>query len=68
MMHGVQCLYSLFFFPINVLLSFMHELLLQLELARFVASDKPLVAAIKVSERIATIIKSLLISPISAQV
>lgn len=38
-----------------------------LELARFVASDKPLIAAIKVSERIATIIKSLLLSPMSAQ-
>lgn len=38
-----------------------------LELIRFVASDKPLIAAHKVSERIVTIIENLLQSPIPAQ-
>lgn len=41
---------------------------MQLELIRFIASDKPLVAARKVSERTVTIIENVLQSPIPAQV
>lgn len=45
-----------------------HGILMQLELIRFIASDKPLVAARKVSERTVTIIENVLQSPIPAQV
>lgn len=41
---------------------------MQLELIRFIASDNPLIAAHKVSERTVTIIENLLQSPIPAQV
>jgi hypothetical protein len=41
---------------------------MQLELIRFVASYKPLIASAKVSERIITIIKHLLLSQMPAQV
>lgn len=43
-----------------------HEL--QLELIRFVAAAKPMVAAAKVCERSMTIIKSLFLVPYPAQV
>lgn len=43
-----------------------HEL--QLELIRFVAATKPVVAAAKVCERSMTIIKSLFLAPYPAQV
>lgn len=43
-----------------------HEL--QLELIRFVAAAKPMVAAAKVCERSMTIIKSLFLAPYPAQV
>lgn len=43
-------------------------ILLQLELIRFVTSYKPVIAGAKVSERIDTIIKNLLLSPMPAQV
>lgn len=46
----------------------MHEPSMQMELIRFVASSKPVVAATKVSERIIKIIKVLLLDPTSAQV
>ena len=46
----------------------MLEPVMQLELIRFVASIKPLVAASKVSERIITIIKSILLAAVPAQV
>lgn len=46
----------------------MHEPSMQMELIRFVASSKPVVAATKVSERIIKIIKILLLDPTSAQV
>lgn len=41
---------------------------MQLELIKFIASYKPLIAGIKVSERIDTIIKTLLLSSMPAQV
>lgn len=41
---------------------------MQLELIRFVASDKPVIAATKVSERIMAILKSMLLIPVPAQV
>lgn len=50
------------------LLFLIHGILMQLELIRFIASDKPLIAAHKVSERTVTIIENLLQSPIPAQV
>lgn len=42
--------------------------LMQLELVKFVASNKPLIAGVKVSERVMAIINSLLISTMPAQV
>lgn len=46
----------------------MCDLLMQLELVRFVASYKPLIAGAKVSERSIAIIKHLLLSQMPAQV
>lgn len=46
----------------------MCDLLMQLELVRFVASYKPLIAGAKVSERTIAIIKHLLLSQMPAQV
>lgn len=45
-----------------------HDLLLQSELIRFIASYKPLIAGANVSERIITIIKHLLFSQMPSQV
>lgn len=42
--------------------------LMQLELVKFVASNKPLIAGVKVSERVMAIVNSLLISTMPAQV
>lgn len=41
---------------------------MQLELIRFVASDKPIIAATKVSERIMAIINNMLLISVPAQV
>lgn len=46
----------------------MCDFLMQLELTKFVASNRPLIAATKASERIVTIINGLLVSATPAQV
>lgn len=43
-------------------------LFVQLDLVKFIASHKPLVASTKISERIITLIKDLLASPVPLQV
>lgn len=46
----------------------MCDFLVQSELMRLVASFKPLIASAKISERIFSIIKSLVVSPMPVQV